>query len=287
MRRRKFDMNEPPSEDRSIRLSGITQQWPLVLAAMLITVGAAFWSHAQQTATYSAVTRIVVVPLSQWDETFIGTDLVRDSGDATRTALTSAAELKSDHYAAVAARRLGGAWTPQSISAAVTVNAPGETNIIEVTARSSDPDTAQKLASDFATAAMEDRWQIISAQLDARIAALRQGSLSAAGDQQGANPSAAEIAGRLQTLTVVRDSGTDPTLRIGSTSQAVRVMAPPLVMTLVLAALGGLVIGVLAAAIMELLRSSPMRLSRPAGRLISRPLAYAPNGIANADAKSR
>jgi uncharacterized protein involved in exopolysaccharide biosynthesis len=259
----------------------------LVLTTTLIALGTAVWSYTHSTPSYTAITRIIVVPLPQWDETFLGTDLIRDSGDATRTAATVAADLGSDHYARVTAQYLGGDWTADSVRTGLTVKAPGETNVVEITARSSDPGRAQKLASGFVMATAADRWQAIAAQLDSRIAALKADTLTAAGDQQGTNPSATEQLARLQTLTIVRASGSDPTLQTGATDPSVQTAQLPFAVTLVLAALGGLFVGVLAAASMELLQRRKGRTTPLAGTAASGSAAYSSNGTNHVDAKSR
>ena len=201
------------------RVQLIVRWWPLLLATMVVAVCAAWWSHQHAKETYIATTKVVVVPLPQWDETFLGTDLVRDSGDATRTAATEATELQSDRYVKATADYLGGGWSVDAVADAVKVLAAGDTNIIEITARSNDPDKAERLAAGFAAAMMADRWQRISAQLDSRISLLSSGSLMSGGDPQGTNPTASEQAARLQTLTMVRDSQVDPTLRVGATGR--------------------------------------------------------------------
>jgi hypothetical protein len=201
----------------------------------------------------------MVVPLPQWDETFLGTDLIRDSGDATRTAPTLASELKSEHFAAAAARDLGGDWTPESVSSAVVITAEGLTNVIDITAQASNPDDATRLASGYANAAIADRWQTISAQVDKRIAAIAGDALTGAGDQGGANPAAAEQASRLRTLAVVRDARADPTLRISATEPALRKAQMSIPVTVVLAVLGGLFVGGLTAAVLEFLSGSRNR----------------------------
>ena len=236
------------------RVQLIVRWWPLLLATMVVAVCAAWWSHQHAKETYIATTKVVVVPLPQWDETFLGTDLVRDSGDATRTAATEATELQSDRYVKATADYLGGGWSVDAVADAVKVLAAGDTNIIEITARSNDPDKAERLAAGFAAAMMADRWQRISAQLDSRISLLASGSLMSGGDPQGTNPTASEQAARLQTLTMVRDSQVDPTLRVGATGPPEKVSAMPLAATLFLAALGGLLVGVVATAGIEMLR---------------------------------
>lgn len=264
------------------RLRDTIRWWPLLLATTVVALGAAWWSHEHAVPTYVATTKVVVVPLPQWDETFLGTDLVRDSGDATRTAATAAVELQSDRYVRATADYLGGDWSVDSVADSVKVLAPDETNIIEITARSADPDKAEKLSSGYATAMMADRWQRISAQLDSRIAALSSGSLMAAGDPQGTNPTASEQAARLRTITTVRESQADPTLRVGMTSPPERIAQLPLAAVLLLAGFGGLVVGVLAAAAFNHLRSRkdrPMAASPLAASPIAAPMAFSRHGF--------
>lgn len=244
---------------RSIRLRDIVRWWPLLLAAMGVALLSAVWAHAHTAPSYTATTKLMVVPLPQWDETFLGTDLVRDSGDATRTAPTLASQLKSEHFAEVAARELGGDWTAESVSSAVVIIPEGQTNVIEITAQASNPDAATRLASGYTNAAIADRWQTISAQVDTRIAAIAGDALTGAGDQGGANPAAVEQASRLRTLAVVRDTRADPTLRISATGPALRKAQMSIPVTVVLAVLGGLFVGGLAAAVLEYLRAGRNR----------------------------
>lgn len=244
---------------RSIRLRDIVRWWPLLLAAMGVALLSAVWAHAHTAPSYTATTKLMVVPLPQWDETFLGTDLVRDSGDATRTAPTLASQLKSEHFAEVAARELGGDWTAESVSSAVVIIPEGQTNVIEITAQASNPDAATRLASGYTNAAIADRWQTISAQVDTRIAAIAGNALTGAGDQGGANPAAVEQASRLRTLAVVRDTRADPTLRISATGPALRKAQMSIPVTVVLAVLGGLFVGGLAAAVLEYLRAGRNR----------------------------
>ena len=97
------------------------RRWPLVIIPALLAVGSSLWSASAQTPTYTATAKLVVIPLAQWDETFIGTSLVRDAGDAKRTAATLTALLDSRRAATVAADYLGANWTPEAVQAAIRV----------------------------------------------------------------------------------------------------------------------------------------------------------------------
>jgi hypothetical protein len=232
---------------RTLGIRDILRWWPLLVVPALIAVGATMWSVHRQEPSYTVTTKVMVIPLAQWDETFIGTSLVRDSGDASITAATIAAHLDTYRAAAVAADYLGGDWTAEAVDAGVKVTAVDNSNIVTIEAKAADPDMAVKLAEEFAQAALADRWRTISAELDARIAAM--------GPLADAWPDASDAATRLDTLRVIRQGGVDPTLRIDSTSPVVRQDPLPIGVAIGVATVGGLFIGLLAEFAIVRLRS--------------------------------
>lgn len=222
-----------------MRVRNIIRWWPLILLPAIIAVAAAYWSVHSQTPSYTAATKLMITPLAQWDETFLGTSLIRDSGDAKTTASTTAALLDSPRSVAVAAAAIGDGWTPAAVDKAVKVAAVPDTNVVEISAISADPKVAQQLSEEYARAVLADRWRTISAELDARIAAV-----SATTDM---DPNAGEASARLQTLTLMRQSGADPTLKIESSSSAIEDPQLPVMVVLGLAGVGGVVVGLLCA----------------------------------------
>jgi hypothetical protein len=207
----------------SVGVRDVLRWWPLVLIPAVIAVAGALWTVSHQAPSYTAVTRLAVVPLVQWDETFLGTSLLRDGGDAKTTAATTAERLNS----------------LESIDDVVTVSAVPDTNVIEITARSSNPRAAEQVSEEFAKATLAERWRTISAELDARIAAVAATT--------AADPNAGEASARLQTLILVRQAGSDPTLKIDSTGPAVEDKRLPVAIVVGLAAVGGASVGLLTA----------------------------------------
>lgn len=245
--------HNPPS----VKVHDIVRWWPLIILPALIAVAAGVLSASQQVSSYSTTTRLEVLPLAQWDETFLGTSLIRDSGDAKLTAATTAALLEdSPRIALASAEQIGDGWTSESLAAAVKVSAVDSTNVIEIVAQAPDADRAQRLSEGFAKAALADRWRTISAELDGRIAAMAATKV--------AESNAGEASTRMQTLTVIRQAGSDPTLRINSTGTAVRKEPMPVGMVVGLAAAGGLFVGLLATLGMLRLRRPHLRGSEPA-----------------------
>ncbi|SEH50260.1 Chain length determinant protein [Mycolicibacterium rutilum] len=225
---------------RGFDVRALIRWWPLIVLPALIAAAAAYWSVSHQSPSYTAATRLAVVPLAQWDETFLGTSLVRDSGDAHSTAATTAELLDS----------------PEPVGRAITVSAVPDTNIVEVTARSASPHEAEQVSRTFVDDVLADRWRTIAAELDARIAAL---SVTTPAD-----PNSGEASARLQTLTLIRQAGADPTLRIVATGAAVEEPRLPTVVILALAALGGAVVGTLCAFVAVRLRARAPAVAAPA-----------------------
>jgi capsular polysaccharide biosynthesis protein len=240
----------------SVGIREIVRWWPLLTVVTLIAVGAAIWSGSGQAPSYTATTRLVVVPLAQFDELFLGTSLVRDAGDPTRTGATVAAQLNSSRAASVTADYMGSGWTPESVAAAVKVSNIEGTNLLQIVARSADADTAAKLSETFAEATLADRWKTISAQLGARIDVITNSTvvIPENGETQATFRMSNEVAARLETLKMVRDTGSDPTLRVDSTSPAVPSKQLPIWLIIGLATAGGLFVGLLAAIGMARLR---------------------------------
>lgn len=73
-----------------------------------VAVGASAIALSQRERSYTATAKLLSTPVAQYDETFLGTSLVRDPGDANRTAPTAVELLDSDEVAVASARRLGG-----------------------------------------------------------------------------------------------------------------------------------------------------------------------------------
>jgi capsular polysaccharide biosynthesis protein len=243
-------MTRHKPEAPSVGLREIIRWWPLVVVVTLIAFGGAMWSEARQVQTYSATTTVLLMPLPQWEETFLGTSLLHDTGDAARTTSTAAAMLDSPRAAALTADYLGSGWTPDSVAEAVTVSPRADANVVEVVAQARQADQASKLSEGYVKAVLENRWKTIASELDARITTIKD-TISATPD----NPNVEAQYQLVQTLQLVRDGGSDFTMKIDSTSQPVQTEQLSLKKTVALATVGGLCVGLFAAAGAALLRS--------------------------------
>jgi Mrp family chromosome partitioning ATPase/DNA-binding winged helix-turn-helix (wHTH) protein/capsular polysaccharide biosynthesis protein len=253
----------------------------VVALTTIAALGVAAALLATREATYTSTAQLLVTPLPQDDRTFLGTTLLRDSGDPTRTVQTAAALVDSPLAAQRAARRLGGGLDARTVQADVNVQPLGESNILSVTASSTTADGAARLANEFADSALAVRGEEIRSQVDAVMQTV------------GPDPTAADRT-RLAELRAVRDRG-DPTLLLSQPAQAPESSkGAPAWLVLALAAIAGFTLGSIAALLMlrriaderELVEVYPLPiLARvPAGgrRREGSALAHAPSEVIDA-----
>jgi Mrp family chromosome partitioning ATPase/capsular polysaccharide biosynthesis protein/DNA-binding winged helix-turn-helix (wHTH) protein len=192
---------------------------------------------ATREPTFTSTAQLLVTPLPQDDRTFLGTTLLRDSGDPTRTVQTAAALVDSPLAAQRAARRLGNGMQQRAVEANVQVQPLGESNILSITASSTTADGAARLANEYAESALAVRGEEIRRQIDAVMQSV------------GPDPTLADRT-RLAELRAVRDRG-DPTLMLAQRAQAPGASTgAPAWLVLALAAIAGFTLGSIAALLM-------------------------------------
>jgi capsular exopolysaccharide synthesis family protein len=207
----------------------------VVLAAL---AGAVAWVTLGS-PEYKSTARLLVTPLPQDDRQFLGFELLRDSGDPTRTVQTAAGLIESRQAADRTAQVLGSDWTGKKVEKHIQVNPEGESNIVTITGTDDSSKGSARLANTYVKSALSSRRKALDRQITFEIDRLRS---------QGTNGARTRI-GNLQAL---RERG-DPTL-----SQAQKAVAPdeksgpPAPVVVVLALIAGLAIGTGAAVILEL-----------------------------------
>jgi Mrp family chromosome partitioning ATPase/capsular polysaccharide biosynthesis protein len=219
-------------------LGAIRARTLVVVLVTLATVGVAAALLATRSASYKSTAQLLVTPLPQDDRAFLGTALLRDSGDPTRTVQTAAALVASPLAAQDAARRLGGGLTSDDVRQSVDVQPLGDSNILSVTASATSPTKATRLADQYVRSALAVRARLLRRQLDAAIAAI------------GPKPAASDVA-RLAELRAVRRRG-DPTLTPARAAETPRAATgAPAALVLILAVIAGFTLGSIAALLME------------------------------------
>jgi uncharacterized protein involved in exopolysaccharide biosynthesis len=228
--------------DARVLVRQVLRSWPIVVVVTLVAVASSIWALDSRKPSYSATARLLISPLPQWDQTFLGTSLIRDAGDARLTASTVAEVLKGPDSAIEAADSMGAGWTPRLVQRAVFVEAVPDTNVIAVTAHSGSPHVAAKLAEEFVNAVLRSRWRTIKAEVAKRASLAEKSGISIPSE-------GAVIAGATgaQVLNFVRLTGSDPTLAFqGATPpEQDNELKPGYVVVLAIA--GGLFLGSLAA----------------------------------------
>jgi polysaccharide biosynthesis transport protein len=208
------------------------------------------WLAFARTPTYEATANLLVTPLPQDDTTFRGLQLLRDSGDPTRTIQTAASLVDSPEAARRTAQELGPDWSTQRVRDSVTIEPEGESNILAVTGSAGDAATASRLANTYARQTLAVRRDALANGVGPLLDQLRarQKAIGTAD-----TVAAAELEDRINQLESVR-TGTDPTLAI---SQPADVPGSPTgasaPVILALALIAGLALGSAAAVLIELL----------------------------------
>jgi capsular polysaccharide biosynthesis protein len=218
----------------------------LVVAACLL--GSLLWL-AVRSPDYEASARLLVSPLPQEDQEFLGFDLLRESGDPTRTVQTAATLVESQRAAELTARALGDDWTATRVLDVVDVEPEGESNIVAVTAHADSAELAARVANRFVRSALTERNAALERQIDSELRRLRaQRSSQPPTTQEGE----LTLEERISGLEALQQRG-DPTLKLSqaavppdSSSSA----SAPLVVALALVA--GLALGTGAAVLLEI-----------------------------------
>jgi capsular exopolysaccharide synthesis family protein len=222
-----------------------------VVAALLACLLGAFAWLTLRTPDYRTDAEILVTPLPEGDETFIGIPfIVSSGGDQTRTVQTAATLVSSTAAAEETARRIGGGLTSTDVSEAVTVEPKGESNVLSVEATATSPGLARSLANTFATSSLELRSEQLRRQIEMTITRLRASQQETR--DAGRPEAAAELATRLAALEGVRD-GNDPTLSISERAAEPRKpIGAPAWLVLALATFAGIALGLGLALLLEL-----------------------------------
>jgi Mrp family chromosome partitioning ATPase/capsular polysaccharide biosynthesis protein len=228
-------------------------RWVVVLITLAAVVASAALL-AVRTPSYEATADLLVNPLPQEDETFRGfTEVVRETGDPTRTVQTAASLVEQDRAAADrAADMLGGSWTPEEVLGAIDVEPRGESNVLGVTATADNPEEAARVANEFVDAVLAVRNADVQEQARSRLTAIEARLEALPSD----SPAASELVADQGALQAVVQDG-DPTV---TESQAALPPSGPTgvssKMILVLALLAGFALGSGAALLLDLFARS-------------------------------
>jgi capsular exopolysaccharide synthesis family protein len=211
------------------------------VGVVLAAVAAAGIYTKTSTKEYSSTAQILITPIAQDNTGFIGLNLLRESGDPTRTVQTAAALVETQQIADKAAEKLADGRTGEQLLGEVAVQPEGESNVLDVTATATSPEAATQTANAFAEAALTVRNNLLQKQVVEEIERLE--------DQPGG---ASEQSGRINSLKTIETRG-DPTMQLAQTaSGAGSPTGAGAALVIGLALIAGLALGTGTAVVLEM-----------------------------------
>ena len=211
----------------------------LIVVVVVVAVASAAFVVSRIDKVYAAEAGLLVTPIPDANENLFGLGLVSESGDPTRDAETLA-QLITTHAVARRVREALELDTPaRSLLKDVSAEPVAQSSIVTITAHSSDPKLAARLANAFAQEAISVRTERLHRLLDAVIPSLRRQLEAIPGDTRAADT----LGEKLQELQTLR-ALPDPTLHEETRAQPPSdPIAPRPLLTIAAAFLGALLLG--------------------------------------------
>lgn len=253
-----FDLPEPPStewlepqlEESVLEryLQVLRERWKLVVACVVLSLLAAFAYLAQAEKVYEAEADLLISPVQTDDPALVGLGLLTQGGDPSRNLETVSRLVGTTEVARVAQRRLRLGGEPRALLDDVQARPVAESNIVAITARAQDARVAQRLATGFADAVVEDSTAKLHQRLDASIRRVEDRlAAQPPNTGQGSDDAAQVLRQQLNQLENLR-AADDPTLRVASAAELPgSPVAPRPLLSVIAGLLAGLVLGVTAA----------------------------------------
>jgi capsular exopolysaccharide synthesis family protein len=227
----------PPEEQQGLTrfVQTLRERFWLIVAAVVLTTGAAIAYVATADKVYEATADMLVTPLPSGNAELASLGLLTESADPTRDVETAARLVTTIDVAERVAEELETPESPGELLGKVEAEPVAQSNIIAVTAQDGSPERARDLANAFAEETVVDRTDALHDQLDARIP-----DLEARIQEGGAGALETQLA-ELETLR----SGPDPTLRLETAAETPgSPVAPRTLLSVVGGILAGLVLGI-------------------------------------------
>jgi Mrp family chromosome partitioning ATPase len=235
-------------------LEAIRGDWWLIIVAVIACVGATLLILSRSEKTYEATAFVVISPVSDREGSFAGLSILRDSNDPARNLETLAKVITTPAVATRVKAITKVQDTPRELLRGVQVVPVAQSDLLAITASSSSPRFAQRLANAFAEATVRHRTTQLHTQVDRLIAGLRplvRRQRGRAADRQ--DRSQRVIAERLAQLEALR-IGPDPTVRLETSAELPRAPASPKpALSIAVSLIAGLLTGLAAVFGMQLL----------------------------------
>lgn len=249
-------MNVAGSERRGAPryVEALREHWPFIVGTIALVVAATVVYSLAAEERYRAQADILVAPVSEDDETFIGIPVLRESGEA-RSVLTVARLLRSPQIADAVRQRLRLQIDREELLENVDVKPQEQSNVLTIEAEAGSARGAARLANAFAdtlvarrTAAFQGDVNRVIGRLSTRLEQVARGS-----------PEREALSTRLGELRALVGEP-DPTIRLFSRAVAPREPSwPRPVLSLVVALVAGVLLGMGVAVMLELVNPLVLR----------------------------
>jgi len=225
--------------------------WLLVAVVTIVAVATALVWEETRAAKYSATAQILVTPVeSAVAYAGLPAVVIASSADPARTLQTATSILESPEAARSTALTLGHKRRQNAVSAAISVQPLGESDIVSVTGKAGSPAAAANLANTYARSALSLHASLLSREAAAQIDQLR------ARERQlspGESAAAAPLASQLAALSSVA-AGHDPNFSLlQAASVPTSADTPSKKLIVLLALIAGLAVGIGAATAIDYL----------------------------------
>ena len=245
------DWLQPASEQQG--LSGLAQTirerlWIIVALTLL---GGALTAAYALTAEkeYEARADLLVAPVPTDNAILASVGLFTESTQPATDVETAAQVIDDADIAARAAAALDNGESAQQILDETEVAPIPDSNVVAVTARTTDPETAQEVANAYATAAVEERTDEVHRRVDEVLPRLRE-QLAAA---QAGGTAAETLADQVAQLEILKSTD-NPTLRLETLATVPESAVWPRPVLLIVGGLvGGIALGLAIAFIFKVL----------------------------------
>ncbi len=229
--------SRPQRGELSRYLGMLRSHWLMLVGFIAAGLVAAFAYVTVAHKTYTAEADLIVTPVAPDDPNLIGLSLVRETADPTADVLTVSKLVASPSVASLVAKQLGGNAT--SLLSHISATPVTQSEIIAIQATASTPSQASRLANAFATQTVQQRTNVMHAQVHTLIPTLRA-------SMRGLTPAdTSGLTGELAVLETLRKSP-DPTLRVSSlASPPTSPTSPNRKLSIAAGGVSGLVVGLL------------------------------------------
>lgn len=227
----------PDEEGLTRYLRTVRERLWIVIAAVVIALGAAAFYLATTEDVYEAQSDLLLTPVPSASEFLITLGLPSQSTDPLREVQTVAQLVTTNEVATRARRRLDGVPEASgginSLLVHLSAEPIAESNLVAVTADANDPDDAAAIANAFAAAMIAERTARLLERIDSTLEEL-----------QAEAATQVEFPRQIAQLQTLRAQGRDPTLQVATQAQPPgSPSAPRPVLTIAGALVAGLALG--------------------------------------------